>query len=103
QVFSLTRSLGAAKPLAGSTPLPPGRWPVVAVAGIARPERFTQSLREAGWHVATTLKFRDHHAFSRRDVERMFEAAREHGAGAVLTTEKNAVRLRQFQPFAVPL
>jgi tetraacyldisaccharide 4'-kinase len=103
QLFFLKRSLGAPRLLSGSPPLPPGRWPVVAVAGIARPERFTQSLREAGWHVATTLKFRDHHAFGRRDLDRIVETAREHGAGAVLTTSKDAVRLRQFQPFAVPL
>jgi tetraacyldisaccharide 4'-kinase len=102
QVFALKRSLGAPQPLAGSPPLPPGRWPVVAVAGIAQPERFTQSLGEAGWHVSATLKFRDHHAFTRRDVDRIVEASREHGAGAVLTTAKDAVRLRAFQPFAVP-
>jgi len=64
--------------------------PVLAVAGIARPERFFADLHAAGWQVADTLAFRDHHAFTRRDTEHINAAA---GANTIVTTEKDAVRL----------
>jgi tetraacyldisaccharide 4'-kinase len=69
---------------------------VVAVAGIARPERFFLALRTLGWDVARDLTFRDHHWFTARDVETIERAARESGASAIITTEKDAVRLPAF-------
>ena len=38
---------------------------VVAVAGIARPERFFAALRERGFDVVREMVFRDHHWFTR--------------------------------------
>jgi tetraacyldisaccharide 4'-kinase len=75
---------------------------VLAVAGIAAPERFFDGLRASGCTVAGTLAFRDHHPYSRRDVERIFAAARAAGADAVLTTEKDFVRLLPHRPFSMP-
>jgi tetraacyldisaccharide 4'-kinase len=66
---------------------------VVAVAGIARPERFFAAVRAQGWEVAREITFRDHHWFTSRDVEAMSKAARETGAALVMTTEKDAMRL----------
>jgi tetraacyldisaccharide 4'-kinase len=66
--------------------------PVFAVAGIARPERFFSDLVNAGWVVAGTLGFRDHHAFTSRDVARITAQARDAGAAVIATTEKDAVR-----------
>ncbi|MGH9257534.1 MAG: tetraacyldisaccharide 4'-kinase [Vicinamibacterales bacterium] len=65
----------------------------VAVAGIARPERFFTALRELGWDVARELAFRDHHWFTPRDIDAIRRAAVETGADVVITTEKDAVRL----------
>jgi tetraacyldisaccharide-1-P 4'-kinase len=67
--------------------------PVYALAGIARPERFFGDLRASGWTVSATRTFRDHHRFSQRDVAAIAAAAQASGAHAVLTTEKDAVRL----------
>jgi tetraacyldisaccharide 4'-kinase len=66
---------------------------LLAVAGIARPERFFKTVETLGWSVAHTMVFRDHHWFTARDVAAIFEAAQTHGAGGVITTEKDAVRL----------
>lgn len=66
---------------------------VVAVAGIARPERFFASVRTAGFDVARELSFRDHHWFDHRDIHRIEEAALAVDAPAIVTTEKDAVRL----------
>ncbi len=72
-------------------PSRPGR--AVAVAGIARPERFFRALRDLGWDVAREITFRDHHWFTARDVAAIERAAAEAGAGTVITTEKDAARL----------
>ena len=76
---------------------------VVVVAGIARPAAFAAGLRAAGYDVAATLAFADHHRYSARDVARVARRARELAADAVLTTEKDMVRLRPLAPFGVPL
>jgi len=84
-------------------PVSPTPRRVVAVAGIARPERFVDTLRELGFVVARQITFRDHHWFSAADLQRMHEAVRETGAEAIVTTEKDAVRLDPVNHPAVPL
>ena len=66
---------------------------IVAVAGIARPERFFAALRTEGWDVAREIVFRDHHWFSRRDLVAIQQAAVDASADLVVTTEKDAMRL----------
>jgi hypothetical protein len=73
--------------------------PVLAVAGIASPGRFFDDLRKAGYNVADTLAFSDHHPYSSSDVRRVFARAAASGAVAVLTTEKDVVRLLPHRPF----
>lgn len=95
QMFRLRRTAG------GTAGGPPRR--VFAVAGIARPERFFADVRAAGHDVAGERAFADHHRFSARDVERLVRDARAAGAEAVITTEKDYVRLLPFRPFALPV
>ena len=73
--------------------LPPGVSRVVAVAAIARPQRFFDALRAQGYDVVRELAFRDHHWFSARDVEAAERAAAETGADAIVTTEKDRPRV----------
>lgn len=75
----------------------------VAVAGIANPSRFFADLRSSGWPVAREPGFADHHPYSQRDVDEMFRAVRAVGAGLVITTEKDLVRLLPFRPFVAPV
>jgi tetraacyldisaccharide 4'-kinase len=105
------RRLGAPleirKPGAGSRE--PGNGPqrVLAVAGIANPDRFAASLREAGWNVVETLAFADHHRYTGRDVEAIAMKMQSTGADAAFTTEKDAVRFETlvtpFSLYRVPL
>jgi tetraacyldisaccharide 4'-kinase len=66
---------------------------VVAVAGIARPRRFFAALGQQGYEVVREVAFRDHHWFTRADIRRMAALARDLNAAAIVTTEKDAVRL----------
>jgi tetraacyldisaccharide 4'-kinase len=65
---------------------------VVAVAGVARPERFLRTLAEIGARVDRVLRFPDHHRYTGADVARILRAA---GEGTVVTTEKDLVKLAE--------
>jgi tetraacyldisaccharide 4'-kinase len=102
-IFTMTRHLGEPVSLDPDDRVPARGTSVVAVAGIARPERFSRALEQAGWRVASLLAFRDHHRYSQADVRRIEQAVQDEGAVGVLTTEKDAMRLRLWRPFAVPV
>jgi tetraacyldisaccharide 4'-kinase len=76
----------------------PGRMPVLAVAGIAKPESFFAQLRAQGVALAKTMALPDHYDFnswSRNDYEGF----------TLICTEKDAVKLWRHLPqaIAVPL
>ncbi len=77
--------------------------PVMAVAGIARPERFFDDLGAAGHQLVARAAFRDHHRYSRADLDRLVRTARAAGAARIVTTEKDFVRLLPLRPFALPI
>ena len=96
--FLLRRSLGAPRPVAGSRGAARTVSPVLAVAGIAAPERFRDALTGAGFDVAVMLAFAAHRRFTRADVRRIAAQAAAHGAGLVLTTEKDGRAPRAARP-----
>ena len=102
-LFSLHRAIGSPVPVESEVAGPIERGPVVAVAGIASPERFTRALDADGWTVTRFLTFRDHHRYRRTDLDTIVRAARETHASAVLTTEKDAIRLLPLRPFPMPI
>lgn len=67
--------------------------PVVAFCGIARSEQFFAGLESAGLQIASRIAFPDHHRYKEHDLDCIRDAARSIGATAVLTTEKDRVRL----------
>jgi tetraacyldisaccharide 4'-kinase len=100
--FTVTRVYGSPRQVApfGECIDVAGRR-VLAVAGIARPQRFFTALRAHGWDVVREVCFRDHHWFSSADMERIVELARESQVDVILTTEKDAVRM-QDRPIGGP-
>jgi tetraacyldisaccharide 4'-kinase len=70
--------------------------PVVAFCGIARPEQFLVGLKSAGLSLADKVIFSDHHRYSAHDVERLISLARKRNATALVTTDKDEVRLGNF-------
>lgn len=67
--------------------------PVVAFCGIARSDQFFAGLEAAGLHVASRIAFPDHHRYVEHDLDCIRDAARSIGASAIVTTEKDRVRL----------
>ena len=72
----------------------PGR--VVAFAGIGRPEKFFQSLTEAGYDLADTVAFPDHNFFAASELADLRTRAEHYGA-RLITTEKDFVRLTSLE------
>lgn len=77
-------------------------YPVLAVSGIGNPEALERSLNRLGARLAGRMRFPDHHPYTGRDVDLIERRARDLNARAVVTTEKDAVRLRRIGTRSVP-
>lgn len=73
--------------------VPPVDGPVAAFCGIARPAQFFAGLESAGMRLVARMAFADHHRYTGRDLERIQASALAAGARALITTEKDRVRL----------
>lgn len=66
---------------------------VAAFCGIGHPEAFRGMLADLGATICQFQEFRDHHAFSRDEVERLREWAAASEVELVVCTEKDLVKL----------
>jgi tetraacyldisaccharide 4'-kinase len=104
-VFRVTRTIAPPKgvlPPYESIVVPPASR-VFVVCGIAKPDRFVADVAAAGWEIAGTMTFRDHHRFTARDLDRVIAAATIARSSIVLTTEKDAVRLASLDLKGTPI
>ena len=69
----------------------------VAFCAIARPGEFFAALRLSGVDIAANSRFRDHHAYTAADLDRLLRLRDQHHAPALITTEKDWVRLTPAQ------
>ena len=74
---------------------------VFAFAGLAGNEQFFASLRTEGLHVVGTKSFRDHHRYTAADVTSIKASAQTAGAEAIVTTEKDAVKIDDHDIIAI--
>jgi len=70
----------------------PPEGPLLAFAGIGRPQKFFDALVQWGGDLRDTASFPDHHVFSRADLHRLADLAAALEA-QLITTEKDWVRL----------
>jgi tetraacyldisaccharide 4'-kinase len=68
----------------------------VVFCGIARPQNFLLQLRAAGIDPVAEAFFRDHHAYTEKDVRDLLHLRQHSEAGGFVTTEKDAVNLGGF-------
>ncbi|HJQ32349.1 MAG TPA: tetraacyldisaccharide 4'-kinase [Pyrinomonadaceae bacterium] len=74
---------------------------VAAFCAVGNPGAFFEQLRREGFELCLTRAFADHHAYTAADVEAVSREAASRGAAALLTTAKDAVKLRGFE-FRLP-
>lgn len=76
---------------------------ILLVTGIANPSPLLDYLKEIT-HNLTHLSYRDHHAFSKKDYQKIFETFQKlKGDKLILTTEKDYVRMDQQELKNLPL
>jgi tetraacyldisaccharide 4'-kinase len=90
---STTKLLGFRDHSAEATLLTSCPDPVFAFAGIGNPEAFFADLERWSVRVVGRKAFRDHHRYTKRDVQELKAAAQSVGAQALVTTEKDAQNL----------
>jgi len=89
-----TRSTGFRRLSSASDHLPAlEESKVYAFCGLARPKAFFEDLKGTGLTVVGERSFADHRPYSRADLRRLLADAEECGASAIVTTEKDGVRL----------
>jgi len=71
---------------------------VLVCVGIARPESFVTLLTSLGALVAAQCIYPDHHDFTTADLEEVYKKAVDNEVDVIITTEKDAVRLRHLEP-----
>ena len=71
---------------------PPPEGKLVAFAGLARPEKFFDTLQALGATLEETVPYADHHPYSADELTWLTQLADERGA-RLITTEKDASRL----------
>jgi len=74
---------------------------VIALSGIARPTSFISLLKSLGAKVAAECIYPDHYAFTKADLEDVHKKAVAAKADMILTTEKDAVRLKHLNPVGI--
>ncbi len=74
----------------------------LSFCGIGNPERFKDYLLQHEIPVDFFRSFNDHHIYSQQDVDELEFYARQNGIRALLTTEKDGVKLRSLD-FTMPV
>lgn len=72
------------------------------VTGVARPDRVARTAAAAGLECVDHLRFPDHHGYPPRSLRAIESACARHRCDAVVTTSKDAVKLRGRLPAGAP-
>jgi len=72
---------------------------IFAFTAIASPQKFLNTLNGLKTHVVGYKFFRDHHYFTKRDMENIYHLAHIQKVDMILTTEKDSVRIEKNREF----
>jgi tetraacyldisaccharide 4'-kinase len=75
----------------------------VVFCGIARPKNFLAQLRTAGIEPVAEAFYRDHHAYTERDIQELLNLRQQSEAGGFVTTEKDAINLGGYMGALEPV
>lgn len=76
---------------------------IVALSGIAAPQGFERTLADLGATLLQCVRHADHHRYEQQEIIDIVNQADSLEADAILTTEKDAVRIPRLDRCAVPL
>ncbi|MFZ5453394.1 MAG: lipopolysaccharide heptosyltransferase II [Thermodesulfobacteriota bacterium] len=76
---------------------------LLAFAGLARPQVFSDTLRDLGVNLLGCRDFPDHYAFQARDLESLVKEGQTLGAAGLITTAKDWARLGDRWDWPTPL
>jgi tetraacyldisaccharide 4'-kinase len=77
--------------------------PVLGFSGIGNTDSFIRTLEELGIRPVHFMRYQDHHWYSDGDLGRIFREALDCRVKALVTTEKDAVRLPSDSDCPVPV
>lgn len=69
----------------------------LAFCALGNPQNFFAQLRRENFNVAAVETFPDHYFYTQKDIEKLEEKARESGAQKLITTAKDAGKLRDLK------
>ncbi len=69
----------------------------LAFCGLGNPNNFFEQLRQENFALSATETFPDHHFYTPKDILRLSEKAAQTNAEILLTTAKDAVKLKDLQ------
>jgi tetraacyldisaccharide 4'-kinase len=76
---------------------------VGALSAIASPTSFENALRDLGANIEIAKHFADHHRFSHREVQNFINRCVNRDIDAIITTEKDSVRLPRLDKWDLPV
>ena len=77
--------------------LPITNYQLLAFCALGNPENFFEQLRREKFNLVTSEKFPDHHFYIQKDIENLESKAKETGAEILITTAKDAVKLKNLK------
>lgn len=75
----------------------------IVFCGIARPQNFVLQLRAANIEPVAEAFYRDHHAYTEKDIRELLALKQQSEAGGFVTTEKDAINLGPYLSALEPL
>jgi tetraacyldisaccharide 4'-kinase len=100
---SMTKLLGFRDHASNTNLRPTCTDPVFAFAGIGNPEAFLADLERWNVRVVGSKAFRDHHRYTKRELDELSAAAQSLGALALITTEKDAQNIDEGLSSRIPI
>jgi tetraacyldisaccharide 4'-kinase len=100
-VFSSAIKLTGFRELSDRASAEPGKITLAAFCAVGNPQSFFSLLKHEDFKLNHSQTFRDHHRYSQSDISSLEKAAGSTGAQALITTAKDAVKLRSLK-FKLP-
>jgi len=76
---------------------------VTLISGIGDPDSFENLIASLGINIGSAFRFPDHHNYTKEELDRIIKSSKDKNIGTIITTEKDAARIRSLQLTAYSL